>query len=121
MNRSDLNWAVSLIVGLILGFGSAYTNFTAKDAVTEKAVDQLEVSSQQHQKELNILRVSMREVQTEVKNTDQSYKVLSETLKEVAESTKDVAIALARLEERQAKTDKILESISEKIKVSLRR
>jgi septal ring factor EnvC (AmiA/AmiB activator) len=111
VNRDDLKWLVGIVIGLIIGIGTSYATFTTNDAVLETRISQLEACSRQYQSDINIMRVELSKVNTEIKNTDQSYKALRLTLKDVADSTKDVALALARLEERQAKTDEILKRL----------
>lgn len=108
MNPESRVAILSVVIGLILGVGGAYATFKTNDAVMDTRVSQLEAGCRQHQSDINILRVELSKTKTEIKNTDQSYKALRTTLREVAESNKDIAIALARLEERQAKTDEIL-------------
>ncbi len=110
---------VSAVISFMVGAGIAFTVLKVDDAIIQTRVSQLESSSQQHQSDINILRVEVSKNGTEIKNTDESYKLLRETLKEVAESTKDVAIALTRIEVRQANTDKILEKLTEKLKISV--
>ena len=119
MNKEDIKWAIGLGVGILIGIVAAYITIKTNEAVTCKVIDQLEVSCKQHQSDINILRVELSKTQTEIKNTDKSYKELSNTLKEVAESTQGVAIALARLEERQEKTDQILEKLTVQIKSAI--
>lgn len=113
MNKDTLGQLAGVIIGLLIGIGATYSTLKVDDAVLNTRVSQLEASSRQHQSDINILRVEVSKVNTEIKNTDQSYRLLRTTLKEVANSNKDIAIALTRLEERQARTDKILERFVE--------
>lgn len=121
--RSDLQWIVGLIgifIGIVTGISVNYAKSTSTNALTKKAIEQLENSCKQYQKDLNYIRIEVSQAKVQIQNTDQSYRILSSTLKDVARSIQDVAVALARLEERQEKTDRILEVLGEKINLSLK-
>ena len=91
---------VSSVVGLLIGVGTAYTVLKVDDAVLKEKVASIESCTKQQQSDINILRVELSKTQTEIKNTDESYKSLQKVIKEMAKSNKDLAIAITRLDER---------------------
>ena len=92
---------VSSVLGLLIGIGTAYTVLKIDDAVLKEKVASIELCTKQQQRDINILHIELSKTQTEMKNTDESYKSLQKVIKEMAKSNKDLAIAITRLDERQ--------------------
>jgi len=115
MTKDDMKWLIGICVGLILGASGAYATITTNDAVLNTRVAQVEAASKQHQCDINTLRVEVSKTKTEVKNTDESYKALRATLKDVATSMRDLSGAIVRLQEGQKNSNKVIESLTTKI------
>lgn len=92
---------VSSLIGLMIGVGTAYTVLKVDDAVLKTRVTQLECNSIQYQKDINVFRVELSKVNTEVKNTDRSYLTLRDAIKEMSISNNNLTVAITRLDERQ--------------------
>jgi len=92
---------ISSVIGLLIGISTAYTVLKIDDAVMKEKVCAIESCTKQQQSDINILRVELSKTQTEIKNTDESYRSLQRVIKEMAKSNRDLAIAITRLDERQ--------------------
>lgn len=122
MIKEDMKWLLGICIGLFIGAAGVFTTLNVTDAEMKKDVSnntlrvcQIESQSKQHQSDINILRVELSKTQTEVKNTDQSYVSLKKVLKELSVSMNNISNALVRLEERQKNSDKVIESLTDKI------
>lgn len=119
MDKEDIKWVLGVAIGLFLGGAVTYTTLTTDDALVKLKVDKLEESSNQFQKDVNTFRVELSKIsertELQLRNNNETISTITVLLKKNTESNNQLAIAIARLEERQAKTDQILERLAAKI------
>ena len=119
MTKDDIKWMLGIMIGLFLGGAGTYATLMTDDALTRQKVDQLERCSEQFQKDVNIFRVKLSQIaertDMQLRSSNDAISTLTVLLKKNTESNHQLAIAIARLEERQEKTDKVLEKLATKI------
>lgn len=118
INRDNLIPLISLFISLIIGFAVTYNSVTNNDATLTLRVEHLEEHKRQAQKERNILQVRLSNISTQIHETLAGLDALSRVVventnsnKKIAESNRDIAILIARLEERIKKTDERQEKL----------
>lgn len=119
MDKEDIKWVIGIAIGLFLGGAVTYTTLITDDALVKLKVDQLEECSNQIQKDINIFKVELSKISSrtefQLNSSNEAISALTISLKNNTESNNQLAIAIARLQERQAKTDQILDKLVKRI------
>ena len=119
MDKEDIKWVIGIAIGLFLGGAVTYTTLITDDALVKLKVDQLEECSNQIQKDINIFKVELSKISSRTEfqlySSNEAISALTISLKNNTESNNQLAIAIARLQERQAKTDQILDKLVKRI------